>query len=331
MPSNALHRLRFALVLIIGLIAGGTIGYHLLEGMALLDGLYMTIITLSTVGFGEVRPLSEPGKVFTIALILSGVGVGAWAIQNAIEVLLGEQLWRTIGRRRVKRSVEKLSSHYIVCGYGRMGRQTVLEFHRRSVPFVVVESEPDIVHSLVEQDILVVEGDATQDETLQEAGIERARGLVAAVDTDADNVLIVLTAKELNPGLTVVARAAREESESKLYRAGADRVVTPYTIGGRRIALAVLRPTVTEFLNTVVFSEELDTEMGELQVHATSPFIGQTIRETELRSRWGATVIGVKKQIDKLIISPTADYRVGEGDVLIVVAETPKLRELENL
>lgn len=331
MPSNASRRLRLALILIIGLIATGTLGYHFLEGMSLLDGVYMTIITLSTVGFGEVRPLSQVGRLFTIGLIVAGVGVGAWAIQSAAEILLDEQLWRTIGRRRMGRALEKLNRHFIVCGYGRMGRQTVLEFQRRGVPFVIVESQPEIVQTLIAENLLVVEGDATHDETLLAAGIERARGLVAAVDTDADNVLIVLTAKELNPQITVVARAALEESESKLYRAGADRVVTPYTIGGRRIALAVLRPTVTEFLNTVVFSEELQTEMGELHLHPNSPFVGKAIRETELRSRWGATVIGVQKATERLIISPTADYRLEEGDVLIVVAETAMLRELEKL
>lgn len=331
MPSNALRRLRFALLLFLGLIFAGTVGYYLLEGMPLTDGLYQTIITLSTVGFGEVKPLSQAGRLFTIALILAGVGVGAWAVESAVEVFLGDQLWSTIGRRRMQRTIDNLTGHYIVCGYGRMGKQTTTEFQRRSVPFVVVESHPEVVEELLAEDMLVVQGDATHDETLLAAGIERARGLVAAVDTDADNVLIVLTAKELNPKIIVVARAALLESESKLYRAGADRVVTPYTIGGRRIALAVLRPTVTEFLSTVVFSEELDTEMGELTVHADSPFAGKTVQECGFRTRWGATVIGIKKMTDKLIISPTADYRLDVGDILIVVAETPKLRELEKL
>lgn len=331
MPSTALQRLRLALLLVIGLIVAGTLGYRLLEGMTLLDGLYMTIITLSTVGFGEIRPLSDAGRLFTIGLILAGVGVGAWAIQSAVEVLLGDQLWGTIGRRRMERAIEKLRDHYIVCGYGRMGQQTVSEFQRRQVSYVVVESDPELVQELSEADVRVVEGDATYDETLLEAGIERARGLVAAVDTDADNVLITLSAKELNPRIIVVARAALEESESKLYRAGADRVVTPYSIGGRRIALAILRPTVTEFLSTVVFSEELHTEMGEVHVHTSSPFAGKQVREAELRSRWGATLIGVKKADGRLLISPTADDRLEVGDVLIVVAKTPQLRELEQL
>lgn len=331
MPSSALRRLRFALLIIVGLVLVGTLGYRLLEKMSLLDGLYMTVITLTTVGFGEVKPLSEVGRLFTIGLILSGVAAGAWAIQNAAGFLLGEQLWRTIGRRRMARAIEKLRGHYIVCGYGRMGRETTLEFQRRGVPFVVVESQPDIVQALVEENIPVVEGDATYDETLLAAGIEQARGLVAAVDTDADNVLIVLTARELNPKLTVVARAALAESESKLYRAGADRVVTPYAIGGRRIALALLRPVVNEFLSTVVYTEEMETEMGELHIHTGSPFLGKTIRETELRSRWGATVVGVKTVAGKLIISPLPEYRLMRGDVLLIVAETPKLRELEKL
>jgi len=331
MSSIAVRRLRFALLIILGLIAAGTVGYYVLEGMSFLDALYMTIITLTTVGFGEVKPLSHAGRLFTIGLILSGVVVGAWAIHNAVEVLLGEQLWRTIGRRRVARAIERLDGHYIVCGYGRMGSETALELQRRSVPFVVVESEADIVQALLQEGVPVIEGDATRDETLLAAGIERARGLVAAVNTDADNVLTVLTAKELNPKLTVVARSATAESESKLYRAGADRVVTPYTIGGRRIALALLRPTVSEFLSTVVYTEEMETEMGELHVHARSPFVGKTIRATELRSRWGATVVGVKTVAGKLIISPLPDHRLDEGDVLLVVAQTSKLRALERL
>ncbi|MFQ5596002.1 MAG: potassium channel family protein [Anaerolineae bacterium] len=331
MSSVSVRRLRFALLIIFGLIVAGTAGYHLLEGMSFVDGLYMTIITLTTVGFGEVEPLSHTGRLFTIGLILSGVVAGAWAVQNAVEVLLSEQLWRTVGRRRVARAIEKLDGHYIVCGYGRMGRETALELRRRGVPFVVIESQPDIVQALLDEDVPVIEGDATYDETLQAASIERARGLVAAVNTDADNVLIVLTAKEINPQLTIVARAAVAESERKLYRAGADRVVTPYTIGGRRIALALLRPTISEFLSTVVYTEELDTEMGELHVHVGSPFANKTVRETELRSQWGATVIGIKTQAGRLIISPSPEHRLQEGDVLLVIAETSKLRELEKL
>ncbi len=331
MSSTATRRLRLALLLIFGLIISGTAGYHLLEGMSFLDGLYMTVITLTTVGFGEVKPLSPVGRLFTIGLILSGVVVGAWAVQNAVEVLLGDQLWRTIGRRRVTRIIEKLSGHYIVCGYGRMGSETATELQRRGVPFVVVESQPDVVHALLEENVPVVEGDATHAEVLRAAGIERARGLVAAADTDADNVLIVLTARELNPDLIVVARAATVEAESKLYRAGANRVVTPYAIGGRRIALALLRPVVSEFLSVVVYTEETETEMGELHVRAGSPFLGKTIRETELRQRWGATVVGVKTAAGRLIISPSPDYRLDQGDVLLIVTETEKLRELEKL
>lgn len=331
MPSNALYRLRLAIVLIVALISTGVAGYYWLEGIPPLDGLYMTIITLSTVGFGEVRPLSPAGRVFTIALIVTGVGVGAWTIESAVGVLLGDQLWYSVGRRRMEREIDGLRDHFIVCGYGRMGQQTVSEFQRRGVPFVVVESDPEIVQELIEQNVNVVEGDATLDEALLLAGIERARGLVAAVDTDADNVLTVLSAKELNPGVFVVARAALQESESKLYRAGADRVVTPYTIGGRRIALAVLRPTVTEFLNTVVYSEELDTEMAELPVGPDSALAGKTIRETQLRSRWSAIVVGVKKTSGEMIIGPTADYRIEVGDTVLVVVESANLRELEAL
>jgi voltage-gated potassium channel len=331
MPSSAIYRLRLAIVLIIALILTGVAGYYWLEGIPPVDGLYMTIITLSTVGFGEVVPLSSAGRMFTIALIVTGVGVGAWTIESAVEVLLGDQFWYSVGRRRMEREIRGLQGHFIVCGYGRMGQQTVAEFQRRGVPFVVVESSPEIVQELIEQDVNVVEGDATLDETLLLAGIERARGLIAAVDTDADNVLTVLSAKELNPGGFVVARAALEESESKLYRAGADRVVTPYTIGGRRIALAVLRPTVTEFLNMVVYSEEQHTEMAELPVGPESHLADKTIRETELRSRWGATVIGVKKTSGEMIISPTADHRIQVGDIVLVVVESAKLRELEAL
>lgn len=331
MSSVAVRRLRFAVLLILGLIVAGTAGYRLLEGMSVLDALYMTIITLTTVGFGEVKPLSHAGRLFTIGLILSGVVAGAWALQNAVELLLGEQLWRTIGGRRMARTIERLSEHYIVCGYGRMGRETTLEMQRRGVSFVVVELRPDIVHALIDEGVPVVEGDATRDETLLAAGIERARGLVAAVDTDADNVLITLTAKGLNSQITVVARAVGVESESKLYRAGADRVVTPYTIGGRRIALALLRPVVSEFLGSVIFTEDTETEMGELHLHADSPFTGKTIRETGLRSGWGATAVGVKTSSGKLIISPPPEHRLEKGDVLLVVAETSKLRELELL
>ena len=313
------------------LVVVGTFGYHMLEEMTLLDALYMTVITLSTVGFGEVQPLSPLGRLFTIGLILFGVGTVAWAASSMVEVFFSEQLRHTFWRHRVERMIDQLSNHYIICGYGRMGRQIGAELTRRGLAFVAIERNVDVVETLRTHNILHIEGDATSDQTLLAAGVGRAQGLATALTGDADNALVVISAKGLNPKIQVVPRASNGETEEKLLRAGADRVVTPYTIGGQRMALGLLQPAVNEFLNSVVFDTEKHTELGELEVRATSVFVGKTLRDSRLRERWGAVVVAIKKMEGDLILSPGADTLLHGGDRIILVANAQSLRELQQV
>lgn len=327
---DAVRQFQLALLLLVGLLGVGAAGYVLLEGMTVVEGLYMTVITLTTVGFGEVRPLSEQGRVFTMILILLGVSVSAYALRNAAEIAVGDRLWLSLGERDVTKQLETISNHFIICGYGRMGREIANEFQRRGEPFVIVDQDEAVRTELLEDHMPHVIGDATMDEALMEAGIERAQGLLAVVNSDADNVLIVLSAKGLNSQVKVVARAATEEMERKLRRAGADSVTSPYVIGGQRMAFALVRPAVYDFLNTVVYSEELHIEMGQLRVRAGSPLVGRNLRQTALRSRWDVIVVAIVEASGRIVISPDPNRLLDVNDTLIVVAPTENLKRLEN-
>jgi len=291
----------------------------------------MTVTTISTVGFGEVHPLSHWGRAFTICLILFGVSAMAWAAESMIEALLEDHVRHAWWRRRMERVIDRLSDHYIVCGYGRMGAQIGRELTRRALAFVVIERDPKVLEMLRLHSVLHVEGDATSDSILLTAGVVQARGLATALTGDADNALVVISAKGLNPRLQVVARASSRETEEKLLRAGADRVVTPYTIGGQRMALGLLQPAVNEFLNSVVFDAEKHTELGEFEVHEHSELVGKTLRDSRLRERWGAIVVAIKPYGGEFVLSPSADTVLRRGDRLIVVASTSCLQELQNV
>lgn len=312
------------------LVAVGTVGYHVLEDMTTLDALYMTVMTISTVGFGEIHPLSPVGRSFTIALILFGVSAMAWAAESMVEALLEDQVRHAWWRRRMERVLGRLTDHYIVCGYGRMGEQIGRELTRRGLAFVVVERDPTVVAMLRASNILHVEGEATSDSALLTAGVVSARGLATALTGDADNALVVISAKGLNPRIQLVARASNREAEEKLLRAGADRVVTPYTIGGQRMALGLLQPAVNEFLNSVVFDAEKHTELGEIEVREGSELVSKSLRESRLRERWGAIVVAIKHSGGAFILSPSADTVLHDGDLLILVASAVCLRELQQ-
>jgi len=325
---DPVRQFQVSLLLLLGLILAGTLGYLHLEGMSLADSLYMTVITLTTVGFQEVQPLSVTGRLFTVALIFTGVGAAAWVARSAVEIALGEHLWKTMSRRRLERMIDRLTQHYIICGYGRMGRAIKTEFQRRGAPFVIVEMAEEMVSMLLEKDLPFVQGDATLDEVLLEAGIERARGIVAAVDRDADNVMITITAKGLNPGAVVVARADSEEAARKLYRAGADEVLSPHSIGGQRMALSVLRPTVAELLSRLVYDEQEATELEEIRVAAGCPWVGQTLAQTNMRRRWSAIVIGAHSSEGEIAFVPPADQQINEGDTLVILVPQQRLNAI---
>jgi voltage-gated potassium channel len=311
-------------------LVGGTAGYVVIEGWGLLDAFYMTVISLTSVGFGEVHPLSPAGKVFTILVIVGGVCVVAVAIGYGSRIVLEGQLEKIMGRRKVEKEITRLRQHYVICGYGRMGRVISREFLKKPVPFVIVERDPEIFKT-IDPGVLAICGNAAEDAVLESAGIARARGLVSVVSSDADNVYITLTAAGLRPDLYIVARAGDEGAERKLLRAGASKVVSPYAIGGAGIANAILRPAVVDFIELVTRREHLELQMEEVLIGAQSPLAGRTILEAGLRQNYGAIVVAVKKGNDHMQFNPSPEHLMAAGDRLIVLGAGEKLDEIARL
>jgi voltage-gated potassium channel len=324
------NKLLLALAAILCIYLVGTAGYMAIEGWALIDAVYMTVITLTTVGFKEVHALSPGGKLFTVVLILGGVATVTLTLTIGSQVLLAGQLQNVLGRRKLEKEIKKVKDHYIICGYGRMGKIICREFQSKPVPFVVIEKEMEHFRS-IPADILAVRGNATEESVLSEAGIERAKGLVCVASSDADNVYITLTAVGLRPDLYIVARAGESGSEKKLLRAGASKVVSPYTIGGTGIANAILRPAVVDFIELVTKREHLELQMEEVFVGVSSSLGGKTILETGLRQKLGIIVVAVKKKDGQMEFNPSPDTAVESGDRLIVLGDGEGLARLADL
>ena len=329
--TDAIKQFRLALMALVALVVLGTLGYHILMGWPLLDCLYMTVITLGTVGYKEVGWLDPAGKVFTITLIIFGVGIVFWAGASLIEAVIGEQIWHAFQRKRMQKNIDRMRDHYIICGFGRMGQQIAKDLGREDVPHVVIERNPEQIPKLIAWDIPFIEGNASDDKALKAAGIERAKGLITVLPTDEHNVFITLSARALNPSLFIVARSILEENEGKLKMAGADRVMSPYVMGGRRIAIAILRPNVLDFLEFATHLEDQSVIIEELKIGPGSELIGRTIAESRLRQKAGVTIVAIKKLDGGLVPNPPADEVLLEGDVLIVVGVPGKLPEAEKV
>jgi len=321
------RRLGWALGALLVVLVLGTVGYVLL-GFAWLDALYQTVTTVSTVGFREVEPLSATGQVFTMVLILVGVGATLYALAAVVELIVEGRLNELLGRRRMEQSIAALSGHVIICGWGRVGRAIAAEVHAAKRRYVVVDIDPD---RLADEAHDVVVGDATEDAVLQAAGLERASALVAAVDSDAANSFIVLSARALRSDLFVVARARSQASQEKLLRAGADRVVNPQSIGGARMAAFVLQPHVAEFLDVVMHERTLELRLEEVSVSEGSPLAGSTIGQSALRDQTGALVLALRGADGSFRTNPRSDTRIDPGEVLIAIGTQAELDSLVEL
>ena len=321
------RRPRLALAMLTGVFVVGIVGYMLL-GFSLLDATYQTVTTVATVGFREVRPLDDTGKVFTIILILVGVGTALYTFSVVLETLFEGHLRELFGRRRMQRQIDAMRDHVIVCGWGRVGRAIGSELTAARADMVIVDRDPTRIS---ETDLPVVIGDATEDRVLEDAGLARARALVAALDGDAGNLFVTLSARSLRPDLFIVARARVEETEEKLRRAGADRVVNPQSIGGARIAAFILQPHVTEFLDVVMHDRNLEFRLEELVVPADSPIAGTSIRDAHLRDRTGALVLALRDEDGSFTTNPSPDTRVEAGQVLIAIGTAFELQALERV
>lgn len=330
--SRALLRLLTPFALIMLIVIGGTVGYHLIEGWPLLDALYMAMITLSTVGYGEPYPLSYAGRVFTIGLIITTLGVAGYALSRLAVFIFEGELNRIVRNTRMERQISDLKDHIIVCGVGRTGTRIVEEFVRTETPFVVIEHDPEqIEHILTLGDVLYVEQDATEDGALREAGIDRAQGLIAALGEDKDNVFIVLSARSLNPDLHIIARVSESENEDKLRRAGADDVISPNAIGGLRMASTMLRPTVVAFLDEMLRVPGQSLRLSEVHVGEASSLVGKTLAEANIARESGLLVVAIRSDADGYRFNPGADTMLHEGDTLIVMGTPEQCETFRSL
>ncbi|HKI27011.1 MAG TPA: potassium channel protein [Candidatus Sulfotelmatobacter sp.] len=326
---KAFRNLRIIGALLVLVMAIGTAGYHYIEHWPWFDGFYMVVTTLTTIGYQEVHPLSHSGRVFNVFVILAGVSLLLLGVGALSQALLEFELQSFFGRRRMEREIGRLDGHYIICGMGRVGRSVARELARKPVPFVIIEPSEGKLQRYSSENWLVVTGDATQEQTLRQAQIERARGLIAATTTDATNLYIVLTARGLNPQLKIIARASESAAEKHLLTAGADSVVSPYSFAGQRIAQSLLRPNVVSFLDTATTHLGMDLEIGEIHIAAASAFAGKTIETSRIRQERGVIVLAIKRR-DGMRFNPPPDERIEADDCLIAMGEPAQLRQLEQ-
>ena len=323
-------RLLLPIVALLATFAGGTLGYVLIEGWGAWDAFYMTVTTVATVGYREVHPLSRAGQAFTLLLVISGVGTALYTF-SAFATVVVEGGWsRYLKERRRKHMIESLSDHYVVCGFGRIGAIVANEFRRQNTPFVVVDRDPERVANATAAGHLAVEGDASREDTLRRLGIERARGMVAAVGTDAENVYAVLTARVMKSDLFIIARAEGEDSLQKLKKAGADRVISPYRIGAVQIAQTALRPAVVDFVEIATSSDNLELSMEEIRVEKDSQLAGQPLSTAIPRDKVNVVVVGIQRAHGRMEFNPTANTVLNAGDHLIVLGSTANLKTLER-
>lgn len=325
---NLRRRLLRGACVFIGIIVVGAVGYMAIEGWSFLDAIYMTVITVTTVGYAEVHPLSMGGQIFSIFLIIGGVGGALYVMTGIIGYVVEGHFGTTLGRRRMKAKIAELKRHFILCGYGRVGQEIAGMFNEEGVSFVVIENNAERIAQVEREGYPYLQGDAASDEVLREAGIERARGLVAAVGSDVDNTYITLSARGLCPDLFIAARASSEESKTKLIRAGANRAVAPLIIGGRRMAMLALRPAVVDFIDTVVSRHDRELRLENVEIGKNSSLVGLTMKA--VRNKTGITVLALQKKSGKLLTNPSEGETIRDGDQLIVIGTKKRLAGLEE-
>lgn len=321
-PPRALLRACAGIAII---LVVGSFGYSFIEGWSVLDGFYMTVITITTIGFKEVHDLSPNGIIFTIFVIAGGIGTVTYALLTGTRMVIEGELNNILTRRRSMKAIGKIRDHFIVCGFGRMGCFVCNQLQERNIPFVVVENRHDIQDAVIQTGFLLSPGDATKEEVLVAAGIANARGLVSLLDSDAANVYTVLTARQLNPDLEIIARAIEEAAEKKLHWAGASRVISPYRIGGMRLVMGILKPKVMSFLEIAMDHKELNIEIEEVQLADGSPYGGKKLIETDIRKELNLIIIAIIKKDGFMVFNPGPNTEIDDHDTLIAMGERGNL------
>jgi voltage-gated potassium channel len=318
-------------VLLALLITAGTVGFEVIEGWGVMDALYMTVITIATVGYQEIHPLGETGRIFNMLLIFFGLGTTAYVAASVVQFMVEGRIRAIMGRRRLDRKIDRLSHHYIICGYGRIGRILCQTLRQKPVSLVVVEKTTDLIPVLEQDRMLYIQGDATSEEVLKRAGIERAKGLVAVLATDTDNVFLVLTARQLAPQLTIIARTSREEAKNKLRAAGANIVESPYEMGAFRLAQRIMRPAVTSFLEFAFSQSRKDIQLEELAVSELSALAHVSLKDSGIRQNFNLIIIAINKPDGTMLFNPSFDAVLMPGDTVIAVGEVENLDKLEKV
>jgi len=318
-------------ILSVIIIVSGTVGYMLIEGWDFLDSLYMTVITISTVGFMEVQPMGDPGHLFTIFLVFFGVGLTLYVAAAVVQFMVEGRIRLIMGRRIVDRKISHLSNHYIVCGYGRIGRVLCNKLRRGPVDVVVLEQDRELIPQMDEDKVLYIRGDASDEETLLKAGVKKAKGLISVLATDTDNVFLVLTARQLAPKLTIMARASRESAKKKLLAAGATSVESPYEMGALRMAQKILSPTVTSFLDLAFEHSHKEIQMEEIPVLPYSELANVMLKDSGIRQRFSLILIAIELEGGDMLFNPSFEYVIKPGDTVIAVGEKGNLRKLEAI
>ena len=328
--SSSSNRLLIALAFIVVLMVVGVAGYMLIEQFTLMDALYMTVITLTTVGYAEVQPLSPAGRIFTIVLLILGVGTLAYGISNMVEYVITGSVRGRFARRRMTNTIHNMEDHVIICGYGRVGRSAAMSLQQNERATVVVEKS-EIVAEIARRDgYLILHGDASSDEVLREAGVDRASGMLVCAGDDTLNVFVVLSARALNPKLQIVARSIDPDNEGKMRLAGADRVVSPYRIGGRHMANIMLRPHVTDFFDVVTLENGQELWVEELVIQADSPMVGRTLGDVDVRRKTGVTLVALVRPSSGATVIPDAGTKLEVDDQMIVIGTREQLSQLES-
>jgi len=320
-------KLKIAFLILFTVFIVGTTGFHFIEGWSFIDSFYTTITTLTTVGYGDFTPRTAEGKIFTVFIIIFGVGTMLYSLVLMAETFIEARLRRLLGRGKLEKIIEKMNDHYIICGGGRIGFLICRELITGKMPCVVIDNNPEVIQRAQDEGFVCFKGDATQDKILIEAGIKRAKGIVCVLPSDAENLYVILTAKELNQQVYIISRSEEEESEHRLLRAGADRVMSPYTLGGMRMAMAILRPAMLDFIEITTRQQSLELRMEEISVCKGSPIISLSLEDSGIRQRYGLIIVAVKKDSGKMIFNPLANYIIAEGDMLIAMGEDENVKQ----